>query len=35
MIMPQILWSGISNAYYSGLLVDMVADTVDGDDQEQ
>lgn len=33
MLMPQILWTGVSVAYYSGILVDIIADSVVGTDQ--
>lgn len=35
MLMPQILWTGVSVAYYSGILVDTIAASVVGSDQEQ
>jgi hypothetical protein len=28
MLMPQILWTGVSVAFYSGILVDVIADSV-------
>ncbi len=31
-MIPQFLWTGISIAYYSGILVYMMADTIIGTD---
>jgi hypothetical protein len=31
-MIPQFLWTGISIAYYSGILVYMMADTIVGSD---
>lgn len=34
-LMPQILWTGVSVAFYSGILVDAIAASVVGTDAEQ
>lgn len=33
-ILPQTLWTGISIAYFSGNLVEMLQDTIDSDDEQ-
>ena len=34
-ILPQTVWTGVSIAYFSGNLVEMLQDSIDGDDQYQ
>jgi hypothetical protein len=32
-ILPQTVWTGVSIAYFSGNLVEMLQDSIEGDDQ--
>lgn len=35
MLTPQFFWTGISIAFYSGILVQIMSDTIEGDEEEK